>query len=493
MRLVLYLMATALAALATGVDASPPAFAVGDANGLWIVRVYDDSRFEVLHRVARDEPGVLRPAIESAGKPIAATGTGGRLDLFYEGGIAQSITIRIDPQVGLPAFDVAQLPSLPDDVRILATAASDDGPILLIARPHETQTDTTAFELLTYGGTSWKATALPQAFDGKRSCALIHEPAGPTIFMHTPTSMIVFDQREGAWRETRIDHDFAQTFAAVMAWNQRVIVEQPGPESPLHVSVIDQASFIPAGTIDLPTDAVAPWHATSYADRASVVVIGDEVTVLQRDLRRPAQSDAIVQTYAIQRWPGWIANQRLISYGLFFVLLVTMVLALRPGNRPQKIALPGTLTVAPLSRRGSAALIDLIPSIIITMVILKITNPIAILGPWLSFTDNWAAKTPAVMVVVITGLHTLCMELAGRPSLGKLLMGCRVVDYTGGPINVAQVIARNGIKLLELLLWPLLITIVLSPARQRMGDQAARTLVVVSHTPAEQSPPTEEG
>jgi hypothetical protein len=395
-------------------------FAVGDARGLWIVRVLDGGRFNVTHRVVRDQPGVLRPAIESNGTPIAATGTGRRLDLFYKGGIAQSIRFGLNPEVGLPTFDVSQLPALPPKTRILAAAATDAGPMLLVHRPHADQPDTSVSELLTYAGTQWEANALPMDFNADLPSALIAEPDGPTVLMRTDTHLINFAWRNDKWRVTRIDGLFGKAFAATRAWNQRVVIDQQAADQPLRVTVIDQAQTIEAGVMNWPDDVKQQtWHATSYADRASVIIIDDKVTALQRDLRRAPQTQAIVQTYTLTPWPAWITNRRLISYGLFFVLLVTVVLALRPSNRPQQITLPDHLTIAPLSRRGGALLIDMLPSMIIAMVVMKISNPLVIIGPWLSFSDNWGGQDPAVMVVLITGLYTLFVELAGGADTGQ--------------------------------------------------------------------------
>lgn len=65
-------------------------------------------------------------------------------------------------------------------------------------------------------------------------------------------------------------------------------------------------------------------------------------------------------------------------------------------------------------------------------------------------------------------------------SLGKLAVGTRVLMDDGRPPRPAAIVVRNLIRIPELLFWyiPSAVSCMLSPSRKRLGDYAARTVVV---------------
>jgi uncharacterized RDD family membrane protein YckC len=86
--------------------------------------------------------------------------------------------------------------------------------------------------------------------------------------------------------------------------------------------------------------------------------------------------------------------------------------------------------------------------------------------------------TPVLLVVGLYVAHTLATETFTGMTLGKRILGLRVVSHDGSAANVWQALLRNAVKPVELMAWPLLLFILLNPGRQRMGDLAARTAVV---------------
>jgi uncharacterized RDD family membrane protein YckC len=69
---------------------------------------------------------------------------------------------------------------------------------------------------------------------------------------------------------------------------------------------------------------------------------------------------------------------------------------------------------------------------------------------------------------------------AGGQSFGMQLLGLRIISKDGGRASMAQLLIRGILLIVDTLFWGLvgLITIVCSRYRQRVGDHAARTLVV---------------
>ena len=90
---------------------------------------------------------------------------------------------------------------------------------------------------------------------------------------------------------------------------------------------------------------------------------------------------------------------------------------------------------------------------------------------------------PAVFVSVSwfskgrLGWHTL------GTSLGKRLFGLHAVTTDGRPPRPWQVIVRNLFKVVTLIVPPLAIFVLFNPTRQRLGDVAARTIVVKTVAP----------
>ena len=69
-------------------------------------------------------------------------------------------------------------------------------------------------------------------------------------------------------------------------------------------------------------------------------------------------------------------------------------------------------------------------------------------------------------------------ELATRRTLGKTLLGARVVARDGSRPTTVAILIRNGFKALVLLIPVLAVFALLSPHLQGVGDSVARTVVV---------------
>jgi len=78
-------------------------------------------------------------------------------------------------------------------------------------------------------------------------------------------------------------------------------------------------------------------------------------------------------------------------------------------------------------------------------------------------------------------LHTTVSEVASARTLGKLVFGLRVVSLDGTRPSAGALLTRNLLRLIDLALgfFPLVL-LVYSPLRQRAGDVAAGTLVVLN-------------
>jgi uncharacterized RDD family membrane protein YckC len=410
---------------------------------------------------------------------MGAAGTGRRLDLFYEGGAVQSIRFDFDATVGRATFTDAQRPPLPADATLIDAAAGRDGPTVLIE--HDGR------RLLAAGAATWIALDLPDALPDAATVRMVTtdrpEAEIMLIARHADRSATVFTRDDQQWSRHHLAIEIEQNYDALVVWGQVVLVDAAKTGRTLRARVWTGSRVIEAGTLPRPDGPTGQWAATAYRDRLAVIFAAEPIQLVQRDLRDPPRTPATGASLRIVPWSWWQTNQRLITYGLLVVLLIVIVVALRPAHRINRIQLPPTMRLATATRRGLSAVIDTTPGFIVVWAVTGIDDPLAVIGPWLSLSDNWAAKAPAVAVMLITVIHCTLGEWKAGTTLGKRVTRCRVVDYDGRPPRGAVVLIRNAMKMLEMLLWPLLVSVLLSPVNQRLGDQVART-VVIDRTPA---------
>lgn len=81
--------------------------------------------------------------------------------------------------------------------------------------------------------------------------------------------------------------------------------------------------------------------------------------------------------------------------------------------------------------------------------------------------------------------------LANGQTPGKRALGIRVVSHDGLSINVSQSILRNLLRAVDLAppFFPGVVSMVVTPRLQRLGDLASGTIVVVDRRAADAAPP----
>lgn len=127
------------------------------------------------------------------------------------------------------------------------------------------------------------------------------------------------------------------------------------------------------------------------------------------------------------------------------------------------------LNLAPLRLRLAAGLIDLIPALTPLLILLRHHDaPLQMIVQIMEF-----AVGPLYL------LHTTAIEAAFGRSLGKMLVGLRVISIDGSAPSLSSLLIRNLLRVIDIgLLFLPLAVILFSRLRQRTGDVAAGTLVV---------------
>jgi uncharacterized RDD family membrane protein YckC len=168
---------------------------------------------------------------------------------------------------------------------------------------------------------------------------------------------------------------------------------------------------------------------------------------------------------------------------------------------PAKLA-PG-LELASLSRRAIACIIDYV------IIIMVVVAPVILLTPELYekrlalqlLPQDEAMKLvnsivldPRIFWPWLFGpiAYFAAFEAIFGRTPGKRLLGLRVISETGGRITVSQALIRNILRLIDNLMAPYvigLISAMLSPKMQRLGDRVGHTLVVKDVPARAQSTP----
>ena len=103
---------------------------------------------------------------------------------------------------------------------------------------------------------------------------------------------------------------------------------------------------------------------------------------------------------------------------------------------------------------------------------------------WLTHLDVYGVLQ-IVVIAIIPLVYFIIMEALQGATIGKMVLGIRVVRLDGSPISWSQSISRNLLRLIDQIPYgiPYLLGAILiwtSSTRQRLGDRFADTVVVYS-------------
>ena len=85
-----------------------------------------------------------------------------------------------------------------------------------------------------------------------------------------------------------------------------------------------------------------------------------------------------------------------------------------------------------------------------------------------------------MLLLTILGGYPIIMEVTLGATIGKMVLGLRVVREDGMPISWKESIIRHLLRIVDLPFYGLVgaIAIWTSPNRQRLGDRVAKTVVI---------------
>ncbi len=458
------------------------------------------------HAAAMGGPFFTRgPSVSQLPEAVAASGN--RVWLVFppqqsNGELYREVfTVRIerDPAMGMyhphPRDRLTLTDSLPGTGRLAGFVAGDRGPVaLLLPRQHEKvqvrrenneqsppSSGLAAPRLLQLQSDGWSDLAMPEllehadadwpvhlGFDGsdrRRLNVLTTSPESPgeSVLMRR-------DREEEVWSSTDIALD-ARSVQSLLRFDDRLAAVT------MHDVTTGRIHYLRSGVVldlvEFPIPA-GDWALQAMQDGFHLIAQGPDGQLTVQIISPMSGSFGELQTMRDQPLPA----SKLWHTGLMLavsVIAVLIVLLVRPGGK-NDVQLPEHKTFLPALPRLAALLVDLVPGALIAMVVLQVGPAELLRLPLMSESLDQAG--PHLLMLLITIIHCTLFEMTRGATLGKMLVGAGVMSVTGQWPNPRQVLARNGVKLMILIVPPLAIFVVLNPHMQGFNDMAARTVVL---------------
>jgi uncharacterized RDD family membrane protein YckC len=361
---------------------------------------------------------------------------------------------------------------------------------------------------------SWKTVPLPDAWPhGAKAWILPGPGSRPRLLVRDQTNQLtLFRWDESGWQSTAYDYEADGPLAATVVQQQVVIAHRAESGPPLRVALhlLRGGQVYPVGQVQLDgTEAGARWNL--LPDDLAVAVYADREPPAAE---QPTPSDSEEQDWSLlpqseqqtRQGPIDVAyatmgldgeplqkpvqmkvvppatRSSLPEFVMVGTLVAAMVLMLTFWRRDGVAAaaeLPSGVKLGALTRRAMAGGLDMLPAVVLAMTAFKL-GPGELLASWPGqpSATEFGEMLPGLVAIAIMLVHTTVAEALWGRSLGKALTGLRVTNLSGERAQTWQILVRGGLKLLDLVVWLLLVLAIVSPNHQRLGDLVARTLVV---------------
>lgn len=158
-------------------------------------------------------------------------------------------------------------------------------------------------------------------------------------------------------------------------------------------------------------------------------------------------------------------------------------------DTPEQVHLEFTL--AGIGSRFMAVFLDILIEIVLYLILFLLTYLFMNGGPFSAERSIWWNALVTVVIFVINwGYYAIFESLWKGQTPGKRWAGIRVIKETGRPINAFEAIARNLVRIIDLVpgIYGVgVVTMLLNAKSKRLGDYVAGTIVVHETTDRESS------
>jgi uncharacterized RDD family membrane protein YckC len=283
----------------------------------------------------------------------------------------------------------------------------------------------------------------------------------------------------GQWVAQPLELDVSDLRDVLNANGQALAALASGADSQIELAYIRPAGLALLARVPRP------------ANRWGITAAGNDIQLLEQS------PDGKVTMREIQPWTGQMSAEtvfvgqpltasslwRLSMVMAFAVSLLVLVFIIRPIPK-KEVSLPPGYAPVPASVRCLALLIDLAPAGILAGLILRTPMTSVFNMPLLAW--NLEQSQPYLLMAGLTLLHSLASELVRGTSLGKAILGARIVSADSAPVRAKQVLVRNLVKGILFLIPPLALVTLFNTHMRGLADLAAGTIVIHRADPADQ-------
>ena len=274
-------------------------------------------------------------------------------------------------------------------------------------------------------------------------------------------------QDEGLWRHSQLDIDPARVARTTVSGGRTVLAVQT--DAQVELGYLRTSLVARLGSLDRPP---GPWGLFGLSDRVELIAFeGSDLVVRSIDPVTGAVSEPAPMTRQPAKTRSFVAIAFMWLLALGAMLLIFFF---RPAVGD--VEYPEGWEAAPPGLRLAGLAFDLVPAGALAMFMLSVPVSDLIYSPIL--TPDVAKTAPYLLACALTVAHGTLGELLTGRSLGKAVLGTRVVSADGLRAGLRQTLVRNVIKSLVLMLPPLAVFALLSPHQQGLGEQMSRTLVI---------------
>ena len=482
---------------------SPPA----EAHGWVVIGRPDDDGVLLVHLPPRrgsahgETAGVARRARVLESRPIGMAAHGRELVMVFEGEPRRVLSIHAVPSAldGIwqdsPAGRMTPLPPLPADGELAGLAMPAGRAAALIRLPD-------GWRLLELIDGGWTERPAPSGLAVDAGVAVFAEEASLSI-VRSGTEPAVFTRPDpdSGWTERRLAIPAAsrpiglirgEVVAAVPSGAVSDGADSDGLVSDLQGSPGLELVLAGAGgvsrlaEIGLPDSAVdgGPGLAVIPDESGRLAMVwmdrDDEgvVTSMVRELS--LSTGRVLYDGPVSRvLPVSPEEFRLLAAGLIVVMVVSLFVVLRPGGEGRPIVLPPGTALAFPGQRFSASVLDvavcaLIVSALFGVPFIDIVTGAVLVSPG----DAWVT-IPAVFAV--GAVYGTVMDRLAAGTIGKLILGCRVLRATVGPPGRGRRLGWGAAFVRNIVKWalpPVAALAMLDNTGRHRGDVAAGAVVV---------------
>ena len=509
------MFAVLLGTLSTGAAGADPevATACGDGRHVFLVRPgIEEQVWEIAHIDASASPLAIRSIVSFARRPEAIASSGDRCWVLLPAVDATR------PVRDLVSFNVVQhpinkvwtvappgrlrfLPPVEVESAVVELSASENSPMIVglpsqrhlrgISRDDaEEGGDDEAGEvrvLRTPDLAAWIDVEPPSGFDRTVSSTAGRLASGtsvvPAIVWRTadgPTRLSGWES--DAW-STRSIEAIGGSDPVVFTIGERTLLGFDLGEEGIEICEVrsqadgDQAGWrrlakvdtgLPSGDLAIVGTSAGPWILGVAGNSVEVVQV-DPVTGAVGTVQAPVEDDGA----------GSLVHLPIPFLVLFASIIATIVLRPLIDRTPEGVATG--IERAGLFRRAAAVCIDLVPGAMLSVIIFDLDPA--------TFQDALQAGDaesypPAIFAILFSGVLAGIIETVWDRSIGKAVVGIKVVDGNGGAGTRLQRGLRAGLKI-NILFMPLIAVIAaVDPNGRGLPELATRTVVVPAKTSA---------